>query len=292
MIVMIVQYPGGFYHNQIAAAVRRLGVECRLVSWMDFDPDSIGSYSPERTLVFLRTCRPINIARAFESRGIRVLNDSRYTTLSGNKLLGNLYARANGIPVPELCVEVDKAHDEVLRTYLREYGSLVVKPIYSRDMGAFVYRVREETAQADLKQVATIPGHRVLVQSEIEFDRLVRTVVLGRRMLVQATTYDTVHPPEWKATVCMNPQVKAYENPPQRLVELAERTSLVFGGEVAYIDFFEQADGELVLSEINHSCALQHHEAVTGVPIHRHIGQYLVERYRELVHQEPARAAA
>jgi glutathione synthase/RimK-type ligase-like ATP-grasp enzyme len=193
--------------------------------------------------------------------------------------------------VAELSVEVDKAHPEILRGYLRRYGALVVKPVYSRDMGRFVYRVREASAEEDLKRVATIPGERVLVQSEIGFVRLVRTIVLGRRMLVKATTCDTVHPPEWKATVCMNPNAAHYVDPPPRLVELAERTNVVFGGEVAYIDFFEQASGEFVLSEINQACGLQHHERITGVPIHRHIARHVSSRARALLARHHAQAA-
>jgi len=36
MIVMLVQYPAGLYHNQIAKALRALGEECRLISWTEY----------------------------------------------------------------------------------------------------------------------------------------------------------------------------------------------------------------------------------------------------------------
>jgi glutathione synthase/RimK-type ligase-like ATP-grasp enzyme len=293
MIVMLVKYPAYVYHNLIAKALRALGEECRLISWTDFDLAGIDAFSPERDVLFLRTgaVKAVRIARAFERRGFKVLNDSRYNALSAHKLIANHYARANGVPVPELSAEVDKAHTDILRGYLRQYGVLVVKPIYSRDMGRFVYRIRHESAEEDLKLVETIPGQQVLVQNEIQFVRLVRTIVLGRRMLVEATTYDTQHPPEWKATVCMNPQAKHYLEVPRRLVEVAERTNIVFGGEVAYIDFFEQASGEFVLSEINQACALHHHERITGVPIHKHIARYLVRRSRALLARPRAQAA-
>ncbi len=81
----------------------------------------------------------------------------------------------------------------------------------------------------------------------------------------------------------MNPNAKHYVGVPEKLVELAERTNVVFGGDVAYIDYFEYESGDYVLSEINHSCGLQHHEQITGVPIRKHIAKYLLTRYREIL---------
>jgi glutathione synthase/RimK-type ligase-like ATP-grasp enzyme len=295
MIVMFVKYPDFLYHNRIARALRALGEECRLVSWRTFDfATGFEGLSPERDVLFLRTGAPraVRIARAFERRGFHVLNDSRYNAISAEKVITNQYARANGIPVAELSVEIDKTHTEILRGYLQRYGVLVCKPVYSRNMGNFVYRIRESDAEEGLKLAQSIPGRRILVQSEITFVKLVRAIVLGRRMLVDATTYDFVHPPEWKATVCVNPNALHYREVPRKLVELAERTNIVFGGDVAYIDFFEQASGDYVLSEINHSCGLQHHERITGVPIHRHIARYVRNRARALLAQRPAQAAA
>lgn len=282
MIIMIVKHPEGFYHNQIGKAVREFDEQCTLISWMNFDVDVIDTFSPDRDIVFMRTgaLRALDIARNFESRGFKVLNDSRYINISAHGFISNLYARSNGIPVPELCVAVDKKHSAILRDYLHQYSVLVAKPIYSRDQGKFVYRISKE---ADIRFVNTIPGQLIMLQNEIEFVNIVRVIVIGKKMLTGATTYDSKHPPEWKATVCMNPEAKHYANVPRKLIDLAERTNVVFGGEVAYIDFFEQESGDYVLSEINHSCGLQYHERITGIPIHKHIGRYLVERYREFI---------
>lgn len=285
MIIMIVQHPEGFYHNQIARAVRDLGEECTLLSWMNFDYSVIDQFDPTTDIVFIRTGTPqaLRIARNFERRGFHVLNDSRYINISSQKFIANLYARANKIPVPELCVAVDKKHPEILRQYIREYGVLVAKPIYSRDMGRFVFRVTADTLEEDMKLIDSIPGQEIMLQNEIQFERIVRAIVLGKKMIVEATTYDTKHPPDWKATVCMNPNAKHYLDVPKKLVDLAQWTSTAFGGEVAYIDYFEQESGDYVLSEINHSCGLQHHEKITGVPIRKHIARYLVKRYHQLL---------
>ena len=289
MIIMIVQHSDGFYHNQIAKAIRELGEECTMFSWMKFDFGVIDLFDPERDVVFIRTgtVQAMRIAYRFERRGFHVLNDARYINLSAQKFISNIYARANGIPVPELCVAVDKKHPEIIRDYLRQYEVLVAKPIYSRDMGRHVHRITEQTIEGDMKLIETIPGTEIMLQNEIQFARLVRVIVLGKKMIVEATTYDTKHAPDWKATVCMNPKAKHYLDVPQKLVELAQWTNVAFGGEVAYIDFFEQVSGDYVLSEINHSCGLQHHEKITGVAIRRHIALYLVKRYHQLLPNVP-----
>jgi glutathione synthase/RimK-type ligase-like ATP-grasp enzyme len=296
MIVMIVQHPSGFYHNQIARSVRELGVGCTLLSWMHFDARSLDAFSPERDIVFVRTGtnQALSIAREFERRGFLVLNDSRYINMSAQKVIANQYARANRIPIPELSVAIDKKHPQVLRDYLAEYGSLVAKPVYSRDMGRYVYRLSSDAPEQALDDFNAVPGTEVLVQSEILFERIVRAIVLGGKMVVEATTFDTKHAPDWKATVCMNPNAKHYQEVPEKLVQLAEWTCTAFGGDVAYIDYFEMADGEYVLSEINHSCGLQHHETITGVPIRKHIARYLVDRYQQhwAMRASPVKAAA
>lgn len=290
MIVMIVQHPSGFYHNQIAQAIRALGEECMLISWIHFDTGIIDRMSPRRDTIFLRTgtVQALRIARWFEGRGFRVLNDSRYIAISAQKFIANLYAASNGIPVPVLSVAVEKDYRRIIVEYLSQYGVLVAKPIYSRDQGRFVYRITAEDIEEGLRLIETIPGEEVLLQNEIQFSRIVRAVVLGKKMLVEATTFDTKHLPDWKATVCMNPLAQHYLKVPSALIDLAEHTNIVFGGDVAYIDFFEQSSGDYVLSEINHSCGLQHHEKITGVPIHEHIACYVVRRSRELLSAIPS----
>jgi len=61
-------------------------------------------------------------------------------------------------------------------------------------------------------------------------------------MLVEATTYDRKRD-SWKPTVCENPLAKYYENVPKELIETANKTIRAFGGHIAYIDYFETANG-------------------------------------------------
>jgi glutathione synthase/RimK-type ligase-like ATP-grasp enzyme len=92
-------------------------------------------------------------------------------------------------------------------------------------------------------------------------------------MLSEATAYDTTHD-SWKATMCNNPMAKHYMDTPRELVAVAEKTIRVFGGDVAYIDYFETSDS-FVLNEINHSCGLIQQERITGYPIAERLGTFL-----------------
>lgn len=277
---MIVQDPNGFYNRQIAKEVQALGEKCVAVAWGSFDVSLIEQLDNKKDVVFFRTgaIPALRIARQFEERGFKTINDSRYIFLSAQKYIANIYAEANEIPIAELTVRCKKDDYSTIALQLSRHNSLVAKPIYSRDMGRYVFRVSNSSLGNDLNNISTIPGKQIIIQSEIFFEKIVRVIVLGNDVLEHAITYDTKHAPDWKATVCMNPKAKHYTSPPQKLVDLARHTNRVFGGDVAYIDYFEMKDGGFVLSEINHSCGLQHHEAITKHSIKTDIAKYLLSR--------------
>jgi glutathione synthase/RimK-type ligase-like ATP-grasp enzyme len=272
MILFVVSEIGQNYSRRIERAAARNRCRTGLLIWRDFDPGVIRRLNPSTDVIFFRTGAKsaVQIARAFEDAGFRVINDSRFIQLSAQKNLANVFAKANGIPTPDLNVVIEKRNVELLAMYLRQYGSLVAKPIMSRDKGRYVYPV---TSDSDFINVAKIPGSHILVQSEVRFDRLVRTIVLRNGMLAEATVYDTKHD-TWKATVCENLQARHYRHPPASLIQLAEKTLRAFGGDIAYIDYFETSRG-FVFSEINQACNLLPQERITGFPIARHLGGYL-----------------
>lgn len=275
MLVFVVFNPDGFYTKRIARVVEHHGIATRIVSWRGMNEAAVAEFNQHTDLIHFRTGAPAaaRLARHFEKSGLKTLNDSRYIQLSGNKYLANVFAAANNIPTPALNVVVDKTDTELLAFYLARHGALVAKPIISRDMGRYVELL---DGLDQLHRAVGVPGNRVLVQSRVIFDRLVRTIVT-REGMVPATTFDIVRS-GWKATVCENPLAQPYANAPPQLARLATQTLAAFGGDIAYIDFFEK-DGEFTFNEINHSCGLMHHERVTGVPIARHLGNALAARY-------------
>lgn len=276
MILFVASKTGHNYSRRIERAVARGHHKTNLSTWQDFDYSQVRRMDPDKDLVFFRSGAraSVRIARDFEDAGFRVMNDSRFIQLSAEKYLANVHARVNGIPTPTLNVSIRKDDTKLLALYLCQYGSLVAKPILSRNMGRHVYLVSKP---ADFADVATIPGSNILVQSEVTFNRLVRTIVTSEGMLVEATVYDTKRD-SWKATVCSNPLAKHYRKVPPALTELAERTIRAFGGDIAYIDYFETDHG-YVFSEINQACNLLPQERVTGVPIAQRLASFLVRAH-------------
>jgi [lysine-biosynthesis-protein LysW]---L-2-aminoadipate ligase len=279
MVIFIVLNVSGGYSRRIARAVQRNGCQTGFFSWKGFDYSIIRQLDRHGDVIFFRTgaLPAVRIAQAFEEAGFTVVNDHRYIQLSAHKYLANVHAQANGIPIPKLNARAKKDNFELLSLYLKQHKSLVAKPILSRDMGRFVYRVRTND---DLRQLVAIPGSHILIQSEVKFDRLVRTVVTRNGMLTEATAYDTAHN-TWKATVCDNPLARHYKDVPGELADLAKKTIRVFGGDIAYIDYFETPDG-FVLNEINHSCGLNEQERITGYPIAASLATYLASIQRSL----------
>lgn len=282
MILFVVLDARGSYTNRIAKAVERNGCKAKIVSWRFFDYRLINELDHENDFVFFRTGAPaaIKIARQFEDAGFNVVNDSRYIELSTQKYLANVYAKTSGIAVPALNVSIPKSNTELLLLHLRQSGPLVAKPILSRDRGRYVFLVR---SKRDCARVLSIPGSHILLQSEVRFTRLVRTIVTRNEMMAGATTYDTKRG-TWKATVCENPRAKHYRHVPKELIEISEKTIRAFGGHIAYIDYFETLNG-FVLNEINHSCGLAEHERISGYPIADQLGKYLTDYRKETLAQ-------
>lgn len=279
MLVFIVLNVSGSYTKMIANAVERKGYKVKIISWRSFDENLVGKLDPKSDVIFLRTgaLAAIKIARKFEDVGFLVLNDSRYIALSTQKYLANVHAKASGITTPDLNVCIPKDNIDLLLFYLRQSGPLVAKPIISCGMGRYVYRIR---SRKECDQVSFIPGSHILVQSEVRFSRLVRTIVTRESMLTEATTYD-VKRSSWKATVCENQRAKHYKHVPMALIDLSKKTIVAFGGDIAYIDYFETTDG-FVLNEINHSCSLHQQEQISGCAIADELGDYLARQLMQL----------
>ena len=276
MLVIAAFNPDSFYAKRIANAVKRNGVKARVISWCGLGAESPAAFDPRSDLIYFRTGSPAaaKIARSFENAGFGTINDSRYIQLSGNKYLANVMAASGDIPTPVLNVMVEKSNTELISLYLKQNGPMVAKPVISRDMGRYVELLEGE---ASLHLALGIPGSHILLQSRVRFDRLVRTIATRKNMMTAATTFDIVRD-GWKATVCENPHAQTYTDVPAELIRLVNKTIRLFGGEIAFIDFFEK-DGAFIFNEINHSCGLMHHERITGCPIARYLGKYLAERY-------------
>ena len=125
--------------------------------------------------------------------------------------------------------------------------------------------------------ISDIPGNDIIIQEKIEYLKLIRIIVIGFKVLDGASTYDAPVSNNWKASVCMNPNIKKYEIINDKLVALAEKVAKAFDCGISFIDFFENKNGDFILNELNTACSLIIHEKATGIKIHEYISDYLIK---------------
>ena len=128
----------------------------------------------------------------------------------------------------------------------------------------------------------SVPGDDILAQEFIDFEILIRVIVIGFNSIKDATIYD-MPDKDWKCSVCLNPGIKKYTGGNTALFEIAEKTARFFNAKVNFIDFFQDRKGGFILNEINTACNLFFHEQVSGVKINEIIGDFLIKEAEKII---------
>lgn len=235
--------------------------------------------SPSNTLIYARTAGPhiTETYKELEKIGFHIINKSLATELTSNKYDSQVFAKKSGIPVADT-YKINKQEIEKIKELSEKYGSVIAKPILSNGRGLFCKKInRGIPVNEIIELIADIPGDDIIIQEKIEYIKLIRVIVIGFNVLKSASTYDASAVNNWKASVCMNQNIRKYEIINNKLVSLAEMTAKKFDCGISFIDFFEDKNGDFILNELNTACSLIIHEKVTGVKIHEYISDYLIE---------------
>lgn len=273
------------YPPRIQQYIKSKGVNCYLSRWRKTEIDTvlkIYNLRPDNTIIHARVAG-LNVNDTFknlELQGYRVINNSLTLELTSNKYKSFIQAKKNNIPCAETVI-VNKYDISSIKKFLMRYRTIVLKPVYSQGLGKFCKKIDSENSQLEIENDAKdIPGEEINVQEYIPYTKLIRVIVIGGKALREATTYDEPRD-DWKASVCMNPNLKKYDFQNPTLLGLAEKTARSFNAEITFIDFFENKEGEIILNEINTACGLIIHEDVTRIEIHKYIGNYLIQQIQE-----------
>jgi len=146
--------------------------------------------------------------------------------------------------------------DDYYNLHADGYPKVVVKPYTSMEQGANVKVVADPTSYADA--VCNMPTNTVVVQKYVDYVAIYRVIVIGGRALPMSWVDRPTHD-RWRVSVCLNRSMGFVFSPDTQLLQVAENTQRVIGGEVNFIDIFETRNG-YVLSEINTACNLSIHE--------------------------------
>ncbi|MBU1137204.1 hypothetical protein KKD72_02460 [Patescibacteria group bacterium] len=232
--------------------------------------------SPNKTIIHARTAHPGQIYRILknlENQGYRVINSAKTIKLTSDKFASCAYAKERKIPCAET-IKINKENaTEQIKEKIKRWKEVVVKPITSRGQGEFCFKFNKNNI-AELSKINQIPAKELVIQKFINYQRLSRIIVIAFKSLKKAVFYDEPGN-DWKCSVCLNPEIKRYKNPPEDLLRFAEDIAKKFNGEISFIDIFTTQEG-YILNEINTACSLAIHERISGYNISKEIADYLL----------------
>jgi [lysine-biosynthesis-protein LysW]---L-2-aminoadipate ligase len=194
--------------------------------------------------------RSVAGARLLEHADVTVINSAQAIEVCGDKLLTTLALMAAGVPTPRCLVTLtpDAALDA-----LEEFGyPAVIKPVVG-SWGRMVTRVRDrESAEAILEHRAALPGPSqkiTYVQEHVDKPgRDIRGLVFGTE--VAGAVYRTSS--AWRTNTARDARTLPCPLTDE-LRDVLLRAAAAIGPGVYGIDVLENADGRLLVNEINHT---------------------------------------
>lgn len=262
-------------------------------------------YQPGNTIIYARAAYPskdgwmgklINL----EQMGFTVVNKTSALLLTSNKLECALFLQ-DKVKHPKSWEykktqdvdEFEKWYSKNIESEDQEFKFLIAKPLTSINQGADVQKIdleEMETYNQLMKEFNKVPGEKIVVQEFVNYTSLHRVIVINGKAL----PYTFIDRPEWhkdgwKVSCCLNKETMKFNDPKMvaGLLELAEKTQKIIGGEINFIDIFEdnnEDDSPFTIGEINTACNLRIHEMLAKKAgrddwnIHYRIARYLVDK--------------
>jgi [lysine-biosynthesis-protein LysW]--L-2-aminoadipate ligase len=259
--------------SRIRADEKRLfeALDARAVPWEQVDSRRLwslaGTAGPPWPLVLNREIaqvRALYAARTLEALGATVMNSGATTETCGDKWRTTLALRAAAIPHPRTALALTP---EAATQALAEMGyPAVIKPLVG-SWGRLVTMLPDPgVAEAVLEYVSALPSpqsHVVYVQELVGTpdrpSRDLRAVVVGGDVLGITERTGT----GWRSNVALGGTSTLVEPGPE-LTDLAVRAAAAVEADYAGVDLIEDADGRLVVLEVNHGVEFSGFQAAAG----------------------------
>ncbi len=256
-------------------ALKAVGLEVEMLPVTE-KPFHIGGEAPADIAV-VRTTSMFNglyAAAAFESMGVRSVNQSRTILYSGDKALTYaLLARAK-VPTPDTYIALgSRAVFEAAKVL--GYPLVDKPPIGS--WGRLVSLVYDDF------NLVTVVEHREamcnrqmrihIVQEYVETgNRDIRCLVLGGRLL--GCIHRIAREGEWRSNVALGGRTEVAEVTPE-LEEIALRAAAVVEGDFVSIDIFEHPEKGYVVNEVNGTPEFKGFMRATGMDVPGLLAEYV-----------------
>jgi [lysine-biosynthesis-protein LysW]--L-2-aminoadipate ligase len=256
--------------SQVRADERRLfdALERRGVRYEQVDPRGMWSGAEERERRWrgvlnreIGQVRALYAARMCEALGMPVINSAAATEVCGDKWQTSLALSAASLPTPRTALGLTP---EAALAALADIGyPALIKPLVG-SWGRLIVTLRDaDMAEEVFEYVRALPGpqsHLVYVQELIaKPGRDIRAIVVGGELLGASYRIAT----GTRTNVARGAST-------QRCPETAELTKLAVAGaaavaaDIAAVDLIENADGQLLILEVNHRVEFSGFQAALG----------------------------
>jgi [lysine-biosynthesis-protein LysW]--L-2-aminoadipate ligase len=236
--------------KRIIAALDRRGIGCEYVDSRTCR-HVLGEDKARWPLALNREIGQVRAAYAahcLEAAGVRVINSAATIELCGDKWRTSMALRTAGLPVPRTALALTP--DAALEAIEALGYPAVIKPLVG-SWGRLVTAVRDRyAAVAVLEYIAALPSpqsHIVYAQEMVGTgNRDIRAIVIGGEVV------GAVHrrTDQWRSNVALGATTEPCELTTE-LRGLARSAALAVGADVAGVDLLADADGRLVVLEVN-----------------------------------------
>jgi [lysine-biosynthesis-protein LysW]--L-2-aminoadipate ligase len=236
------------------------------VAWGEYDVVMERSVSTSRGLYALAL---------LNSWGIATINRYDTASICADKLRTTIALAQAGVPQPTTRVAFDT--DSAMQAISDVGYPAVLKPV-TGSWGRLLARVNDrDSAEAIIEHRQTLGDynhHIFYVQSYVNKPgRDIRAFVVGDRTI--CAIYRTS--PHWITNTARGGQASNCPVTPE-LNDLCVRAAQAVGGGILAIDVLENAEGQFLINEINHTMEFRNSSAPTGVDIPSEVVNYALNK--------------
>jgi len=208
------------------------------------------------------------------SWGIPCVNNAHVAQVCGSKLETSLALAAAGVPMPQVKIATT---DEAALNAIEEMGyPVVLKPAVG-SWGRLLAKVNDrEAAEAILEHKSTLGTYQHSIFYIQEYiakpDRDIRSFVVGDETICAITR----HSAHWITNTARGGTAENCPITPE-LDRLSRAAAQAVGGGVVAVDLLEDANGRLLVNEVNYTMEFRNSIQPTGVDIPGRIIEYTLQ---------------
>ncbi len=211
----------------------------------------------------------LDILRAIEEYGIRLINSRESLEIASDKFLTSVFLEKHNIPTPKTIICEDP-HDAI-HMYEELGGDVIIKPLFG-SKGIGISRLNDKGFAENVIITLGQLNEVFYLQEFIEhYNRDIRIFVIGDKAI--AGMYRVSD--NWKTNVYAGAEVKPLELT-EELTKLAVKSAQVTKTEIAGVDILESEEGYYVI-EVNSIPGFTALQKVTEINIPEKIISYFLE---------------